>query len=57
MNINNLGVNIKSAIAKSLQDMERGSFVFEVEVKDYSEFLKVVSAIEAMEEVISVNHY
>lgn len=54
MNINNLGVNIKSAIAKSLQDM-KGSFVFEVEVKDYSEFLKVVSAIEAMEEVISVN--
>lgn len=54
MTINNLGVNIKSAIAKSLQD-QKGSFVFEVEVRDYSEFLKVVSSIEAMEEVISVN--
>ena len=53
-NINSLGVNIKSAIAKSLPDL-KGSFLFEIEVKDYSEFLKVVSIIEAMEEVISVN--
>lgn len=52
-NINGLGVNIKSAIAKSLPDL-KGSFLFEIEVKDYSEFLKVVSIIEAMEEVISV---
>lgn len=53
-NINAQGVNIKSAIAKSLPDL-KGSFLFEVEVKDYSEFLKVVSIIEAMEEVISAN--
>jgi guanosine-3',5'-bis(diphosphate) 3'-pyrophosphohydrolase len=53
-NINGLSVNIKSAIAKSLPDA-KGSFVFEVEVKDFSEFLKVVSCIESMEEVISVN--
>ena len=53
-NINSLGVNIKSAIAKSLPDL-KGSFLFEIEVKDYSEFLKVVSIIEAMEEVISVS--
>jgi GTP pyrophosphokinase len=46
-------VNIKSAIAKSLPDL-KGSFLFEVEVKDYSEFLKVVSIVEAMEEVINV---
>ncbi|MBG60576.1 MAG: GTP pyrophosphokinase [Halobacteriovoraceae bacterium] len=52
-NINSLGVNIKSAVAKSLPDL-KGSFVFEIEVGDYSEFLKVVSIIEAMEEVISV---
>ncbi len=52
-NINSLGVNIRSAIAKSLADL-KGSFLFEIEVKDYSEFLKVVSIIEAMEEVISV---
>jgi GTP pyrophosphokinase len=53
-NINGLSVNIKSAIAKSLPDL-KGSFLFEIEVRDYAEFLKVVSIIEAMEEVISVN--
>jgi GTP diphosphokinase / guanosine-3',5'-bis(diphosphate) 3'-diphosphatase len=52
-NIHGHGINIKSAIAKSLPDM-KGSFLFEVEVKDYSEFLKVVSIIESMEEIISV---
>jgi guanosine-3',5'-bis(diphosphate) 3'-pyrophosphohydrolase len=52
-NINGLGVNIKAAIAKSLPDL-KGSFLFEVEVKDYAELLKVISIIEAMEEVISV---
>jgi guanosine-3',5'-bis(diphosphate) 3'-pyrophosphohydrolase len=53
-NINSIGVNIKSALAKSLPDL-KGSFVFEIEVGDYSEFLKVVSIIESMEEVISVD--
>ena len=53
-NINGLNVNIKSAIAKSLPDL-KGSFLFEIEVIGYAEFLKVVSIIEAMEEVISVN--
>lgn len=52
-NIHSHSINIKSAIAKSLPDM-KGSFLFEIEVKDYSEFLKVVSIIEAMEEIISV---
>lgn len=52
-NIHGHGINIKSAIAKSLPDM-KGSFLFEMEVKDYSEYLKVVSLIEAMEEIISV---
>ncbi|MCB9091321.1 MAG: bifunctional (p)ppGpp synthetase/guanosine-3',5'-bis(diphosphate) 3'-pyrophosphohydrolase [Halobacteriovoraceae bacterium] len=51
--INNLGINIRSAFAKSLPD-QKGSFVFEVEVRDYSEFLKTVGVIESMEEVISV---
>lgn len=51
--INKIGINIKSAIAKSLPD-QKGSFIFEVEVKDYSEFLKTLSTIESMEEVISV---
>ncbi len=53
-NIHGHGINIKSAIAKSLPDM-KGSFLFEVEVKDYSEYLKVVSLIESMEEIISVS--
>lgn len=51
--INDVDVNIKSAIAKSLPD-QKGSFIFEVEVKDYSELLKTISSIEAMEYVISV---
>jgi guanosine-3',5'-bis(diphosphate) 3'-pyrophosphohydrolase len=52
--INQSGVNIKSAIAKSLPDM-KGSFIFEIEVKDYSEFLKIISNIESIEEVLSVS--
>ena len=52
-NLHGNSVNIKSAIAKSLPDL-KGSFLFEIEVKDYAEFLKVVSIIESMEEVISV---
>lgn len=52
-NIHGHDINIKSAIAKSLPDL-KGSFLFEIEVKDYSEYLKVVSLIEAMEEIISV---
>ena len=34
--INGIGVNIRSAMAKSLPD-RKGSFIFEIEVKDYSE--------------------
>ena len=41
-------------MAKSLPD-RKGSFIFEVEVKDYAELMKVVNGIESMEEVISVN--
>jgi GTP pyrophosphokinase len=52
--INNTGINIRSAMAKSLPD-RKGSFIFEVEVKDYSELLKTISGIEALEEVISVS--
>jgi guanosine-3',5'-bis(diphosphate) 3'-pyrophosphohydrolase len=52
--ISNVGINIRSAIAKSLPD-QKGSFVFEVEVKDYSELLKTISLIESMEEVIAVS--
>ena len=52
--INATGVNIRSALAKSLPD-RKGSFIFEVEVKDYSELLKTISSIESLEEVISVN--
>lgn len=51
--INNTGINIRSAMAKSLPD-RKGSFLFEVEVKDYSELLKTISGIESLEEVISV---
>jgi GTP pyrophosphokinase len=47
------GFNIRSALAKSLPD-RKGSFIFEVEVKDFSELLKVISLIESLEEVISV---
>ncbi len=52
--INKIGINIRSAHAKSLPD-QKGSFIFEVEVNDYSEFLKAVSVIEARDEVISVS--
>lgn len=52
--INNVGINIRSAIARSMPD-QKGSFIFEIEVKDYSELLKTISSIEQMEEVISVN--
>ena len=52
--INNANINIRSAIARSMPD-QKGNFIFEIEVKDYSELLKTISAIEAMEEVISVN--
>jgi GTP diphosphokinase / guanosine-3',5'-bis(diphosphate) 3'-diphosphatase len=52
--INNAGINIRSAMARSMPD-QKGSFIFEIEVKDYSELLKTISSIEQMEEVISVN--
>ncbi len=52
--ITNGGINIRSAIARSLPD-QKGSFVFEIEVKDYSELLKTISGIEQMEEVITVH--
>ena len=52
--INNSGINIRSAMARSMPD-QKGNFIFEVEVKDYSELLKTISSIEQMEEVISVN--
>ena len=52
--INNTGINIRTAIANSLPD-SKGTFIFEVEVRDYSELLKVISAIERVPEVISVN--
>lgn len=51
--INNCGINIRSAMAKSMPD-RKGSFIFEIEVKDYSELLKTISTIESLEEVISV---
>jgi guanosine-3',5'-bis(diphosphate) 3'-pyrophosphohydrolase len=52
--INTAGINIRSAIARSMPD-QKGNFIFEIEVKDYSELLKTISTIEQMEEVISVN--
>lgn len=51
--INALGVGIKSAIAKTTPD-RKGSFIFEVEVQDYSELLKTINNLEGLEEVISV---
>jgi GTP diphosphokinase / guanosine-3',5'-bis(diphosphate) 3'-diphosphatase len=52
--ITDLGINIRSALAKSLPD-RKGSFVFEIEVKDYSELIKTINNIEGLEEVINVN--
>jgi guanosine-3',5'-bis(diphosphate) 3'-pyrophosphohydrolase len=52
--INNAGINIRSAIARSMPD-QKGNFIFEIEVKDYSELLRTISSIEQMEEVISVS--
>ncbi len=53
-NINNIGVNIRSALAKSLPD-RKGSFIFEVEVRDFSELIKTINCVESVEEVISVD--
>ena len=50
--INRIGINIRSAIATSLPD-SKGSFVFEIEVKDDAELLKAISTIEGVSEVIS----
>ncbi len=52
--ITGIKVNIRSAMAKSLPD-RKGNFIFEIEVKDYSELLKTISTIEALEEVIAVD--
>ncbi len=52
--ITDQGINIRSALAKSLPD-RKGSFVFEIEVKDYSELIKTINNIEGLEEVINVN--
>ncbi len=51
--LGNLGVNIRSAVARSTQD-RKGSLIFEIEVKDYSELLKTISGLEALDSVISV---
>ena len=52
--ISDVGVNIRSAIAKSAID-QKGSIIFEVEVKDYSELLKAISRVEELKEVIAVS--
>lgn len=52
--VNKLNINVRSAVAKSLPD-RKGSFIFEVEVKDYSELLKAIGTLESLEEVISVS--
>ncbi len=52
--IGNRNINIRSAIAKSLPD-RKGSFIFEIEVMDYSELLRIIGCIEALEEVINVS--
>lgn len=51
--LNNLDINIKSALGKSMPD-NKGSFIFEIEVKDYSELLKIISTLESLEEILSV---
>ena len=51
--INGAGVNIKKAIAISLPGA-KGSFVFEIEVLDYSELKEVIHAIESVSDVLSV---
>ncbi len=52
--INNMGINIKSALARSMPDA-KGNFIFEVEVKDYSDLMRLVSMVESNEEVIAVS--
>ena len=50
--INKTGVNIRSAVARSTPD-QKGDFVFEVEISDYYELLKVMGAVESLPDVIS----
>ncbi|MBL6988340.1 MAG: bifunctional (p)ppGpp synthetase/guanosine-3',5'-bis(diphosphate) 3'-pyrophosphohydrolase [Bacteriovoracaceae bacterium] len=52
--IDSQSVNIRSAIAKSLPD-RKGSFIFEIEVKDYSELIGVINGLESVKDVISVS--
>ncbi|MBF0206063.1 MAG: bifunctional (p)ppGpp synthetase/guanosine-3',5'-bis(diphosphate) 3'-pyrophosphohydrolase, partial [Oligoflexia bacterium] len=51
--INSLGINIRGAVARSLPD-QKGNFIFEVEVKDYSELIKVMDSIRVKDEVLNV---
>ncbi len=51
--INAKDINIKSAMAKSLPD-QKGSFIFEIEVKDYSELLSIIGTIESIDQVLNV---
>lgn len=48
-----LNVNIRSAMAKSLPE-QKGSFIFEIEVRDFRELIKIIQIIERMEEIIHV---
>ena len=52
--INKNGINIRSSLGRSLPNRQ-GSFIFEIEVNDYSDLLKIMSSIKALEEVITVH--
>ena len=51
--ITSMNINIRSSLGKSLPD-HKGNIYFEIEVKDYSELIKVITAIESDPDVLSV---
>ena len=51
--INKVGLNIRSAMAKSTPD-HKGHFIFEIEVLDDKELLKAINTIESLDGVLSV---
>lgn len=51
--IGSLGINIRSAYAKSMPD-RKGDFIFEIEIRDHNDLLRCINAVEKTDEVISV---
>ena len=54
--IASMKINIRSVMAQPFVD-EKSSIIFEIEVKDITELVKIIHSIEGLEEVISVERF